>query len=109
MITHMLVFRFRDDLPPGAAESVLAELETFPSQYPAMRNWRSGANVSTRDDTMSHGFVVEFPTEQDLLDYLHSDSHERFVRERWRPVVERQAIVSFPTAGDHQHTERGSR
>ncbi|MEU1752966.1 MULTISPECIES: Dabb family protein [Micromonospora] len=109
MITHILVFRFRDDLPPGAAESVLAELETFPSRYPAMRNWRSGVNVSTRDTSMTHGFVVEFPTEQDLLDYLHSDSHERFVRERWRPVIERQAIVSLPTAGDAQPIERGHR
>ncbi|MEU1603883.1 Dabb family protein [Micromonospora matsumotoense] len=109
MITHILVFRFRDDLPPGAAESVLAELETFPSRYPAMRNWRSGVNVSTRDTSMTHGFVVEFPTEQDLLDYLHSDSHERFVRERWRPVIARQAIVSLPTAGDAQPIERGHR
>ncbi|MEV4844597.1 Dabb family protein [Micromonospora matsumotoense] len=109
MITHLLVFRFRDDLPPGAAESVLAELETFPSRYPAMRNWRSGVNVSTRDTSMTHGFVVEFPTEQDLLDYLHSDSHERFVRERWRPVIARQAIVSLPTAGDAQPIERGHR
>ncbi|MDG4772449.1 Dabb family protein [Solwaraspora sp. WMMD792] len=96
----MLAFKFRDDLPDGVAESVLAELDTFPTKYPAMRNWRSGVNVSTRDTTMTHGFVVEFATEQDLLDYLHSESHERFVRERWRPVVERQVIVSLPTAGD---------
>ncbi|WFE29924.1 Dabb family protein [Solwaraspora sp. WMMD791] len=100
MITHMLAFKFRDDLPAGVAESVLAELDTFPQKYPAMRNWRSGVNVSTRDTTMTHGFVVEFATEQELLDYLHSESHERFVRERWRPVVERQVIVSLPTAGD---------
>ncbi|MFY1698581.1 Dabb family protein [Solwaraspora sp. WMMA2101] len=97
MITHMLAFKFRDDLPAGVAESVLAELDTFPQKYPAMRNWRSGVNVSTRDTTMTHGFVVEFATEQELLDYLHSESHERFVRERWRPVVERQVIVSLPT------------
>ncbi|MDG4764694.1 Dabb family protein [Solwaraspora sp. WMMD406] len=100
MITHILAFAFRDDLEPGVAESVLAELDTFPQKYPAMRNWRSGVNVSTRDTTMTHGFVVEFATEQDLLDYLHSESHERFVRERWRPVVQRQVIVSLPTAGD---------
>ncbi|WP_432974091.1 Dabb family protein [Dactylosporangium sp. CA-233914] len=96
MIKHVLLFKFRDDLPAGTAEDVLAELETFPSRYPAMRNWSSGPNISTRDGSMTHGFVVEFPAEQDLLDYLHSESHERFVRERWRPVIERQVIVSFP-------------
>lgn len=95
MIRHMLVFRFKDDVPAETVESILAELDTFPQKYPAMRNWASGRNISTRDTSMTHGFTVEFETEQDLLDYLGSESHERFVRERWRPVIERQAIVTF--------------
>jgi Stress responsive A/B Barrel Domain len=95
MMRHIVLFRFRDDVPEETLRAVLAELETFPAKYPAMRNWTSGANVSTRDSSLTNGFVVDFPTEQDLLDYLHSNSHERFVRERWRPVIERQVIVSF--------------
>jgi hypothetical protein len=96
MIKHVLLFRFREDVPEQTRAGVLAELRTFPDRYPAMRNWASGPNVSTRDSSMTHGFVVEFDTEQDLLDYLHSGSHEEFVRERWRPVIERQIIASFP-------------
>lgn len=95
MIRHMLVFRFRDDVPAETVDAILAELDTFPAKYPAMRNWACGRNISTRDTSMTHGFTVEFETERDLLDYLNSESHETFVRERWRPVIERQAIVSF--------------
>ncbi|MEU4830561.1 Dabb family protein [Streptosporangium sp. NPDC023615] len=95
MIKHVLLFRFRSDVPAGTAEAVLAELETFPGRYPAMRGWACGPNISTRDTSMTHGFVVEFDSERDLLDYLNSSSHEEFVRLRWRPVIERQAIVSF--------------
>ncbi|WP_433215882.1 Dabb family protein [Microtetraspora malaysiensis] len=95
MIRHTLVFRFRDDVLEETVAAVLAELDTFPAKYPTMRNWASGRNISTRDTTMTHGFVVEFDTERDLLDYLGSDSHEEFVRERWRPVIDRQAIVTF--------------
>jgi hypothetical protein len=95
MIRHTLFFCFRDDVPEETATAVLAELASFPDRYPAMRNFVLGRNVSTRDSTMTHGFAVDFDTEQDLLDYLSSQSHEEFVRERWRPVIERQAIVSF--------------
>ncbi|MER5628613.1 MULTISPECIES: Dabb family protein [Streptosporangium] len=95
MIKHMLVFRFKEDVPAETVAAVLAELETFPSRYPAMRDWACGPNVSTRDTSMTHGFVVGFDSEQELLDYLHSSSHEEFVRLRWRPVIERQAIVSL--------------
>jgi hypothetical protein len=99
MIRHILLFRFRDGVPEQTVTAVLAELSSFPDRYPAMRNWACGRNVSTRDSSMTHGFVVEFDTEQDLLDYLGSASHEEFVRERWRPVIERQAIVSFHYGG----------
>ncbi|MFI7025620.1 Dabb family protein [Micromonospora sp. NPDC049900] len=95
MIRHTVLFRFRPDVPPETVTAVLAELETFPTRYPAMRNWVSGPNVSSRDDSMSHGFAVDFDTEQDLLDYLGSPSHEEFVRTRWRPVILRQAIASL--------------
>lgn len=95
MVKHTLLFRFRDDVPEETVTAVLAELASFPDRYPAMRNFACGRNVSTRDRTMTHGFVVEFASERDLLDYLHSGSHEEFVRERWRPVIDRQAIVSF--------------
>ena len=95
MIKHVLLIRFRDDVPPSAVEAVLAELNTFPSRYPQMRNWALGTNISTRDTTMTHGFVVEFDTEDDLLAYLGSDYHERFVEERWQPVIDQRVIVTF--------------
>ena len=36
---------------------------------------------------MTHTFMFEFADEPSLLEYLHSDAHETFVRERWRPVI----------------------
>ncbi|MBO4208327.1 Dabb family protein [Micromonospora echinofusca] len=96
MIKHIVLFRFRADVPAATVEELLAELDTFPARYPAMRNWALGGNISTRDTTMTHGFTVEFDTEADLHDYLTSGSHEEFVRERWRPVMDKWVIVSFP-------------
>ncbi|MTV24679.1 Dabb family protein [Nitriliruptoraceae bacterium ZYF776] len=97
MISHTVVFRFRDEVAGADRDDVLAEVARFPDHFPAMRRFRLGANRSTRDDRMSHGFFVEFDDEDALARYLASDRHERFVRERWRPVIADQAIVTIET------------
>lgn len=98
MIRHTLLFRFAEEVPAFTREEILAELATFPATYPTMRNWSMGENISSRDQTYSHGMSVEFADEQDLLAYLSSESHERFVREKWRPVIADQAIVAYEHA-----------
>ena len=95
MIRHVVAFRFKPEVPAEAVAAVLAKLETFPSQYPAMRGFVLGPNISARDTTMSHVFTIEFDAESDLKSYLDSVSHEAFVRERWRPVIDRQTIVTL--------------
>jgi 2,3-dihydroxy-p-cumate/2,3-dihydroxybenzoate 3,4-dioxygenase len=95
MIRHTLSFRFKDDVLPADRADVLAELATFPHVYPQMRTWMLRDNISTRDRSLPHTMVIEFDSEADLRAYLESDSHERFVRERWRPVIAQQAIVAY--------------
>ncbi|MEU9335444.1 Dabb family protein [Streptomyces sp. NPDC048290] len=95
MIRHTLSFRFSDGTDPAERDSVLAELRSFPDRYPAMRGFVLGENISTRDRTFTHTMAVDFDSQEDLLAYLGSDSHEHFVHTRWRPVIDRQAITSF--------------
>jgi len=95
MIKHIVAFRFKPDVSETEVERVLRELNEFPKRWPAMRGWTLGRNISARDSTFAYAFVVEFATEKDLRDYLSSDAHEAYVRERWRPVIEQRAIVSY--------------
>ena len=95
MIKHMVVFRFKDDIPEREREKLLEEQMDFPNRFPKMRNWSMGRNISKRDDTFTYGFVVEFESEKDLLEYLNSEAHESFVKNRFRPCVEKRAIVSY--------------
>lgn len=97
MIKHMVLFAFRDDAGSADRQAILDELDTLPSQYPAMQNWTCGANISNRKTTlkMTHAFVVEFADEAALLDYVTSEGHEEFVTNRWRQVIEHQVIVSY--------------
>jgi catechol 2,3-dioxygenase-like lactoylglutathione lyase family enzyme len=103
MIRHTVAFRFRPEVPETQVAELLAELDRFPSYFPAMRRWSSGVNRSTRDDRFTHAFSVEFDTEPELAAYLASDRHETFVQEVWRPVIAERAIVSYeytPSEGD---------
>ena len=100
MIKHVVLFRFADDSTEVQRQSMLTELATFPQQFPAMQSWTMGVNRSSRDDRFTHGFVVEFETEEQLVDYLATDVHERFVRDRFWPIIQERAIFSyeFPSA-----------
>lgn len=91
----MVVFRFRDDVAPDARDELLAELRSFPDHFGDMIDFRLGRNESRRDDRYSHAFTVRFESMDRLVAYLDSERHERFVAERWRPLIARRAIVSF--------------
>lgn len=95
MIRHTLSFRFADDVDTATRESTLDALRGFPAHYPSMQGFSLGENISTRDTTFTHTMAVDFDSQQELLAYLSSDSHESFVREQWRPVIDTQAITSF--------------
>ena len=95
MIRHVVAFAFKPEVAAQTRDAILAELETFPSRYPQMRSFVVGPNISARDTRMSHVFTIEFDDEDDLKSYLNSESHETFVREKWRPVIDQQTIVTL--------------
>ncbi len=99
MIKHVVAFRFKDDVDDAARQAILDEVATFPDHYPQMRNFTLGPNISSREQRMTHTFMIEFADEAALMEYLGSERHETFVRERWRPVIETQAIAALHVDG----------
>lgn len=95
MIRHMLSFRFNDDVDPATRDAILDELRSFPSRYPTMQGFSLGQNISRRDSTFTHTMSVDFDSEEELLGYLSSDTHETFVRDKWHPVIAQRAITSY--------------
>lgn len=95
MIRHMVVFRFKPSAPAEKVAAILADYEEFPSTHRGMRNFTIGRNISERDQTFEWGFSVDFDGEDELKAYLNSPAHEEHVVERFRPIVEARAIVSY--------------
>lgn len=95
MIKHIVAFRFKPDVPKERKTRIVADLCKFPDQFSAMKGWTCGRNISRRDTRFSHAFVVEFDTEQQLIDYLESPSHEEYVANEFRPYIEERMIVTY--------------
>jgi 2,3-dihydroxy-p-cumate/2,3-dihydroxybenzoate 3,4-dioxygenase len=95
VIVHLVAFRFRHGLDTATRDAVLDGLRALPEHYPAMRDFRLGANESTRDGRFEYAFTVHFDTWPELDAYLGSDRHESFVARWFRPNVAERAIVSF--------------
>lgn len=95
MIRHVVAFRFKESVSPETLAGILDELNGFPATFPQMQRWSLGPNISRRDQSMTHAFSVDFDSEELLLDYLGSERHETFIRERWVPVIEERVIVTY--------------
>ena len=95
MIRHTVFFTFRPDAAPDKVAAIMDEYARFPTLHRGMRNFSIGRNISERDRTFDWAFSVEFDTEAELKAYLNSELHEQHVVERFRPIVERRAIVSY--------------
>lgn len=99
MIKHVVTFRFKDDVDEQTRQGILDEIASFPDHYSQMHNFSLGDNISSREQRMTHAFMIEFVDQDELMEYLSSERHEAFVRERWRPVIETQAIAALEVDG----------
>ncbi len=95
MVKHMVLFRFKADVPVAAQTELLGEMADLPSRYPAMKRFGLGRNVSERDQLFSHAMTMEFDTVAELRAYLNDAYHEMHVATRFRPLIEQRAIASF--------------
>jgi hypothetical protein len=99
MIKHMLMFRFRADISEEKRTALLKEYRGFPKQFPWMKNFTLGRNISQRDPTYEYAFSIDFESQADLDRYLSSAEHEEHVVMRFRPAIEARAIVSYEFPG----------
>ena len=95
MIRHILLFSFRAEAVEEAVQAMLVEFSQFPRRFPQMNGWQMGRNKSRRDRSFDYAMTVHFADWSALNAYLDSPEHERFVIERFLPLISRRAIATF--------------
>jgi hypothetical protein len=89
MVHHLVLFRFRDDLPPDAVPTVFAELRALAERIPGITGFSGGADGSKEGLTRgySHGFQMTFSDAAARDAYLPHPEHQRVV-ERLLPLLD---------------------
>lgn len=97
-VKHVCAFSFRGDALETDRELLLRDLSDFPTEFSTMKNWTLSRNISQIDQRYTHAFVVEFESVALLTAYLNSESHQRFVKERFRTMISERGIVTLETS-----------
>ncbi len=98
MLKHVVLLRFREDIPPGTLTAALAGLRALPTQIPEIRSMSTGRDTGLIPNGCDLAIVVEFATVDDYLVYAEHPAHRRVIEELLDPfVVERhRAQIEVP-------------
>jgi hypothetical protein len=88
MVHHLVLFRFREDLPPEAITDLFADLRGLKDRIPGITGFRGGADISKEGLThgFTHGFHMSFSDTAARDAYLPHPEHQRVV-ERLLPML----------------------
>lgn len=98
MVHHLVLFRFRADLPPDAISALFAELRALREQINGITGFSGGADASREGLTkgFSHGFCMTFRDAAARDTYLPHPAHQRVV-ERLLPMLDggMEGVLTF--------------
>lgn len=89
MVHHLVLFRFRPDLPPDAIPTAFAELRALRDRIAGITGFSGGADASKEGLArgFTHGFCMTFQDGAARDAYLPHPEHQRVV-ERLLPMLE---------------------
>jgi hypothetical protein len=89
MVHHLVLFRFRHDLPQEAVPAVFAELRALGERIPGITGFSGGVDGSKEGLTrgFTHGFQMTFTDAAARDAYLPHPEHQRVV-EQLLPLLE---------------------
>ena len=98
MVTHVVLFRFRSDLPAGSVEAVFEELRGFRQSIPGITSFQGGAYHSPEglSQGFTHGFTMTFADAAARDAYLPHPLHQAVVA-KLLPMLEGgvDGVVAF--------------
>jgi hypothetical protein len=98
MVTHVVLFRFRSNLPPGSVEAVFEELRGFRQAISGITGFQGGAYISPEGlgKGFTHAFTMTFADTTARDAYLPHPLHQAVVA-KLLPMLEGgvDGVVAF--------------
>ena len=82
VLRHIVLYKFKDDLPPAQVREVIDAFSALPKKIPGIVAFEHGTNVSPegKSDGLTHVFVVGFRDEVARDAYLKHPAHDEYVQ-----------------------------
>jgi hypothetical protein len=98
MVQHLVLFRFRADLPPGAVPAIFTQLRDLQARIDGIVGFSGGADCSREGlaKGYTHGFCMTFQDAAARDAYLPHPEHQRVV-EQLLPMLEGgiEGVITF--------------
>jgi hypothetical protein len=98
VITHIVMFRWKADLPAGQLVAIAAALDGLPPAIPSIRSYRHGRDLGASAPTnFDYGIVATFDDIDGWRQYDTHPVHEAARSDVIRPWIAERSSVQFET------------
>jgi hypothetical protein len=95
LIYHVVVIRWKPDLPVGQVEKIVQRLNALPASVPSLRKMRCSPDLGWAAGNFDFGLVAEFEDRQGWQVYMEAREHRVMVSEFMAPWIETRTAVQF--------------
>ncbi|WP_329091559.1 MULTISPECIES: Dabb family protein [unclassified Streptosporangium] len=95
MITHLAVFRWKNDVDPAQIAGLREALAELPDLIPALVTYRFGEDLGLREGNGDFGVMAVVADEADVSGYLDHPAHLRVVEKFTRVMAAQRITVQF--------------
>ena len=96
MITHVVMFRWKPEIPDGEVEKITAALSSLPGVIPTVRSYRYGPDVGAGGaGNYDYAVAATFDDIDGWREYDEHAEHNRVRAEVIRPWIAERAAVQF--------------
>jgi hypothetical protein len=95
VITHVVLFRWKPDIPPNQVDAIAAALDTLPPAIPSIATYRHGASVGLSAGAFDYGIVATFDDAESWHRYDTDPVHEAVRADTIRPWIAERASTQF--------------
>jgi hypothetical protein len=95
VITHVVLFRWKPEIPEGQVAAISAGLDQLPGAIGAIRSYRHGAGLGLEAGGFDYAVVATFDDAAGWREYDQDELHDRVRAELIRPWIAERAATQF--------------
>lgn len=95
MLHHVVLFRWREGVPAGYAETARDELLRYAATLTGVVSYHCGPNAGYTDGAADFGITAVFDNVDAWRRYDTDDEHNRIRREVFAPWAESRTVIQF--------------